>query len=168
MYQEYPGYRSSTDGDSDFWLRKLINVWSRAQLTLSWAAGAGAENTRVEVALTIKLSNHSFSGLFWDDARSVNGKMFQKLTCKSNKLLFYCTLNIWISDYSSSQTLPGSSLTALHLKCMMWLIWAQRESWLLAHQLRWWPLGYLVLIIITINSPPSALWSSHSWHRAKF
>ena len=160
MYQEYPGYMSSADGDSDFWLRKLINVWSRAQLTLSWAAGAGAENTRVEVALTIKLSK-------WDDARSVNAKMIQKLTCKSNKLLFYCTLNIWISDYIS-QTLPGSSLTALHLKCMMWLIWAQRESWLLAHQLRWWPLGYLVLIIITINSPPSALWCSHTWHRAKF
>ena len=88
--------------------------------------------------------------------------MIQKLTCKSNKLLFYCTLNIWISDYSSCKTLPGSSLTALHLKCMMWLIWAQRERWLLAHQLRWWPLGYLVLIIITINCPPSALWSSHT------
>ena len=43
MYnQEYPGdsrlqYKISADGASDFWLRKLINVWSRAQLTLSWA-----------------------------------------------------------------------------------------------------------------------------------
>ena len=73
----------------------------------------------------------------------------------------------WISEYLTTAAARPSQDPRILPDCTTFKMYdvahlGSEERWLLARQLRWWPLGYLVLIIITINCPPSALWSSHT------